>query len=230
MMSKFEFFLKGSKVLLVAGGFTAALVSYSPRAQAGTSVPLETVIAPRVVVTHPGQQTTVQPYAFLEFEADSCAQMPLTVKTLKSGTKMRVTVELPSDFVECEALPTRRTYSLQISSDFQAGTEVHVANPVPVVPHCDGQVASAFQAMVEAKGHQFNGAHRISATEALLAVLESHELSEQKKAEARQQFLNPQVRIFYSGIDNYMSGTGLTVLMVDPKDCEIKNSYQHYSE
>ena len=86
-----------------------------------------------VVVQHPSPWTPVQPVAYLNYTYTSCARMAFNETIEELGSVILVKIELETQY-DCMAVGTPKTYSVQISSDFNFHNVV-VLNPIANVRH-----------------------------------------------------------------------------------------------
>lgn len=95
---------------------------------------------------------------------------------------------------------------------------------------CDKAVTEAYLTYIEEQTeNQFDMVNPISLKSAIEAVQESYEMSAEEKASALQKISDP-ANLLYNGVSNYMSGTGLELLIVDSQTCQITDKYFWYSE
>lgn len=95
---------------------------------------------------------------------------------------------------------------------------------------CDKIVTETYRTYIEEQTeNQFDMVNPISVESALLAVSESPYLNAEQKASAVAKIKDP-ANVLYNGVSNYMSGTGLELLVVDSQSCTITNMIFWYAE
>jgi len=82
-------------------------------------------------VNYGPQFAAVQPTAHLKFDYPSCRRFNFSVEVIDGGEVNFLKVHYPRSQADCRAMPIKRTYELQVSSDYDLGAKSFVIlNPV----------------------------------------------------------------------------------------------------
>ncbi len=105
-----------------------------------------------------------------------------------------------------------------------------VLNSAQASGKCDVHVYLEYEKYIQTNtANTFENIERISFDQAKEAIQESVELNEKQKASGLKAIKKPKV-LLYAGASNYMGGTGLEILIVNPSSCKITKKIFFYAE
>jgi hypothetical protein len=90
------------------------------------------LIDPKVTVQMPGELTTVQPRASIEFGFESCGRFNFEADVKKEDGILYVTILHRGTMIDCMALGKVHKYKFPLSADFANGQLVKVTNPIRI--------------------------------------------------------------------------------------------------
>jgi hypothetical protein len=84
----------------------------------------------KIVVNYGPEFAAVQPTAHINFDFASCRQFNFSVEIIDGDDVNFLKISFPRNQADCRALPIKRTYGLQISSDYMSTKPFVVLNPI----------------------------------------------------------------------------------------------------
>ena len=88
----------------------------------------------QLIVNYGPDMAAVQPTAFIKFDFASCRQFDFSVAIIDGGDVDFLKITYPKNQAECRGLPVKRTYELQLSSDYSNYKPFIVLNPIAQEP------------------------------------------------------------------------------------------------
>ncbi len=121
--------MKALSIVLLLSAFSFQSIATSVQRR---TIPLQELKNPKITVVMPGPMTPVQPYAFVDFEYNSCGTIEAFAATKTIGNILELTVVKYEDQSECQAVGDYKPYRVQFSSDFRTDLQVRLKNTIAV--------------------------------------------------------------------------------------------------